>query len=73
RAIDDRGVLTHGPSGPVTLPADTVVTAFGVRPNVMLTGPSALEDPRVHLVGDCLEPAKVGDAIHAGFRVAQSL
>ena len=73
RAVDDRGVLTHGPDGPLRLAADTVVTALGVRPDLSLTGRGQLEDPRVHVVGDGLEPGKVGDAIHSAFLVASAL
>ena len=73
RAIDDRGVLIHGAGGPQRLVADTLVTAFGVRPNLVLTGAAALEDPHVHVVGDCVEPAKLGEAVHAAYLVARAL
>ena len=73
RAIDDRGVLIHGAGGPQRLVADSLVTAFGVRPNLTLTGAAALEDPHVHVVGDCVEPAKLGEAVHAAYRVARAL
>lgn len=73
RAVDDRGVLIHGAGGPQRLVADTLVTAFGVRPNLTLTGAAALEDPHVHVVGDCVEPAKLGEAVHAAYLVARAL
>lgn len=80
RAIDDDGVRLAptdgrggsgaGGSGVVVVPADTVVLAFGVRPNMALTGPVVREDPRVHVVGDCVEPSDVGEAVHAAFLAA---
>lgn len=73
RAIDEDGVLVHSADGTRRLTADTVVTAFGLRPNSSLAGPGVLEDPRVHVIGDCVEPAKVGDAVHAGFLAAMAI
>jgi hypothetical protein len=52
--------------------ADTVLSAFGVRPNREL--PDALADrPEVIALGDCVKPAKVGEAINAGFMAAFEL
>lgn len=72
-AIDDVGVHGHGPDGVVTLPADSVVLAVGVLPSRELAGGGVLEDPRVHLVGDCLVPGTLGDAVRAGFDVGRLL
>jgi NADPH-dependent 2,4-dienoyl-CoA reductase/sulfur reductase-like enzyme len=73
RAIEDDGVLADGPDGQVRVAADTVVTAFGIRPNTDLAGCELPEDPRVHVVGDCVAPADVGEAVQAAFLVANSL
>lgn len=73
RAIDDDGVLADGPEGRLRIPADTVVTAFGTRPNTALVGSAHLEDPRVHVIGDCVEPGDVGEAVHAAFVTASAL
>lgn len=73
RAIDDEGVLADGTDGRIRIPADTVVTAFGIRPNTSLAGLSAPEDPRVHLIGDCVDPSDVGEAVKAAFLVAAAL
>ena len=73
RAIDDEGVLADGAGGRVRIPADTVVTAFGIRPNTSLAGLGAPEDPRVHLIGDCVDPSDVGEAVQAAFLVAATL
>lgn len=64
--IRDDAVVVHGPDGVVELPADTALLAFGVRPNRDLPDNIA-SGPDVHLVGDCVQPAKVGDAIHGGY------
>ena len=73
RAIDDDGVLADGDGGRIRIPADTVVTAFGVRPNTSLAGLGAPEDPRVHLIGDCVDPSDVREAVQAAFLVACEL
>ena len=72
-AVEDHGVLAQSPDGPVRLPADTVVTAFGTRPDTALSGAAYREDPRVHVVGDCVEPGDVGDAVHSAFEAAAAL
>jgi len=73
RAIDDDGVLADGPDGRRRIPADTVVSAFGVRPNTALVGSQFVEDPRVHVIGDCVEPGDVAEAVHAAFLAAAAL
>lgn len=73
RAIDGEGVLVDGPDGRLRIGADTVVTAFGIRPNTALVGSRYAEDPRVHVIGDCVEPADVGDAVQAAFVAAAAL
>ncbi len=65
-AIDGGGVTCDGPQGRVVLEADTALLAFGVRPDRVL--PDALAPrPSTFVVGDCVQPAKVGDAVHAGY------
>ncbi|PVU81154.1 NADH:flavin oxidoreductase [Cellulomonas sp. WB94] len=71
-AIDDKGLTAHGPDGEVHVDADTVVLAFGVRPATSLTEALAGRDGVVS-VGDCVTPAKVGEAINAGFMAALTL
>lgn len=70
--MDAAGLDATGPDGPVRVDADTVVGAFGTRPSRAL--PDALEGrARVHVVGDCVTPAKVGDAINAAFVAALAI
>lgn len=70
--VSDSGVTAQGPDGPVELAADTVVAAFGVRAARSLA--DALEGrAKVHAVGDCVHPAKVAEAVNAGFEAAFAL
>lgn len=72
-AVDDTGLTAHGPDGAVHLPADTVVTALGVRPARGLADALTAAGRSVHAVGDCVTPAKVGDAVNAGYLAAMAL
>ncbi|WP_228373756.1 oxidoreductase [Demequina maris] len=69
--VNAAGVKVDGPDGPVQIAADTVVSAFGVRPATALV--EALQARGAVAVGDCVKPAKVGDAINAGFEAAFAL
>jgi len=68
--------LAQGPDGPVTFEVDTVISAFGVLPDRELTeqlSPADAPDPKVHPVGDCVAPAKVGEAVRGGYAAAMAL
>ncbi len=71
--IDDLGVRARGPEGPVRMDADSVVLAVGLLPSRELVAGGVLEDPGVHLVGDCSSPGTLGQAIRAGFTAALNL
>lgn len=72
-AIDPDGICTQGPEGEVRIAADTVITSFGVRANTALG--DALRDAKtaVYVVGDCVQPAKVKDAVHSGYLAAAAI
>ncbi|WP_127571942.1 FAD-dependent oxidoreductase [Georgenia faecalis] len=73
-AVTDEGVLARGPEGPVTVPTDTVIIALGSRPRTTLAEElHARGATNVHPVGDCVEPAKVGEAINEAYVLAASL
>ncbi|MFD1505886.1 FAD-dependent oxidoreductase [Georgenia yuyongxinii] len=75
-AITDSGVDADGPDGSVSLEADTVVAAFGVRPARELVEALTARDDvtdRVYAMGDCVDPRKVGDAINEGYELAYSI
>ncbi len=71
--MTDDGVVLQGPGGRRALAADTVVSAFGVRPSTALTDSMARLGDKVHAVGDCVSPRKVGDAINDAFDLAVTL
>ena len=72
-SFDEGGLAAVGPDGEVHLAADTVVTAFGVRPDGGLAEALADAGRSVRAVGDCVQPAKVGEAINAGHLVGLGL
>jgi len=72
-SIDANGLVATGPDGDVRIDAETVVAAFGVRPSTALTEALGTDRADVHAIGDCVEPAKVGTAITAGFLTAFAL
>lgn len=48
------------------IPADSVILALGLRSNRELLEPLRKEFAEVHVIGDCLEPRKIYQAIHDG-------
>ncbi len=72
-AIDAAGLTAVGPDGEVHVDADTVVTAFGVRASAGLAEALTAAGRTVHAIGDCVQPAKVGEAINAGYLTALAL
>jgi len=70
--VTGTGLIAEGPDGRVEIDADTVVSAFGVRAARGLV--DALEgSAKVHAIGDCVHPAKVAEAVNAGFEAAFAL
>jgi NADPH-dependent 2,4-dienoyl-CoA reductase/sulfur reductase-like enzyme len=64
--IGSRSVGYH--PGKRSFPADTVVLATGSKSNRDFLQKLDLKDVSHCLVGDCVEPRKIKDAIHEGFR-----
>jgi len=72
--IVNEGVMVSGHDGtrgPVKVRADTVVCALGLRPSEGLA--EALRDrvPEVYVIGDCVEPRKLLNAVWEGYRLAR--
>lgn len=66
--ITDNGVVAlDGESREITFPADTVVTAFGLKANRDLGVKIRNKYPKAVLIGDCDKVATIGEAIKAGF------
>jgi len=56
-----------------TIAADTIVLAAGANPNRKLQEELKGKVPEIHLVGDCVEPRTIRDAIADGFRIARQI
>ena len=69
--MDDSVVIVNKYGKRSKLEADTVVLAVGLKSNRRLEG--ALKDkvPKTHVIGDCVEPRKLLNAIWEGFRFAR--
>lgn len=66
-AVDEDGVQLRTADGDGRVDADTVVTAFGVLRETTLADALTAAGRTVRTVGDCVTPAKVGEAINAGY------
>jgi len=64
--IDEHTVEVKGPQGGRTLPADAVVIAVGFVPNTLVRDTLRLGCAEVHLVGDCIEPGRIREAVVQG-------
>jgi len=51
----------------VRVPADNVIIAVGMRSDNDLVKQLEETTEELYVTGDCVNPAKVGDAIHSGF------
>ena len=73
--IGDDGVAIETCCGEhKTVQADTIITAFGQRPNNAVSNASAEKYPlKTTLIGDCEKVGKAGSAIRAGFYAAMAL
>jgi pyruvate/2-oxoglutarate dehydrogenase complex dihydrolipoamide dehydrogenase (E3) component len=69
--ISTTGVTVTLPDGTKTdLPADTVVIAFGLRPDSSVVEPLLDTIPESYLVGDCRNVGTIFTANHDAFNVA---
>lgn len=73
KEITANGVKVQHGSEEMLINADTVVLATGSTPNTELYNELKQMFSEVHLIGDAVSPAKVADAIHQGFLVANEL
>ena len=73
--ITEEGVKVENADGSSQiLPAETVITAFGQKPNSELAETIADKYPlKTTLIGDCKKVAKAGNAIREGFYAAMAL
>jgi 2-enoate reductase len=70
--IVEEGVIVDSKSlGRSTISADTVVLAAGLKSNVALQNALNNKISDVRVIGDCVEPRRVMNAIWEGFRTAR--
>lgn len=73
QAVTGAGVVIEGPEGRRVLEADTVISAFGLRPATHLAEQFVERGVTVRTVGDCVSPRKVGDAVNDAYVLALEL
>ena len=71
--ITPNGVKVDGPNGEEFIEADTVISAFGTRPNNGYVKAICDKYPTTQVVGDCEKIGQVSDAVRGGFFAAYSL
>ena len=71
--IQPDGVRVSGPNGIEFINADTVISAFGTKPNDGYVKAICDKYPTTQVVGDCDKVGQVSDAVRAGFFAAYSL
>ena len=70
QAINEKYVMVTAKDGKEqAIEANSVVLSVGAKPNIKLF--KALKDlvPEIHLVGDCVEPRRIIDAVSDGHRI----
>ncbi|MDD5038471.1 MAG: FAD-dependent oxidoreductase [Dehalococcoidales bacterium] len=68
REFRRNGLVAQGPDGEDSfIKADTVIMAFGVQSDNALEKAVKEKWDEVYVIGDCANPAKVGEAVRAGF------
>jgi len=74
RELTDRGldIVTSG-GGRITLPTDTVVVAAGAKPDQELYQEIRGMVSESYLIGDCVEPRRILEAIDDGSRIAREI
>lgn len=74
KIFHEDGLVAEKPDGKeVTVGADTMITAFGMLPSDTLTAAIRSKYTEVYTIGDCVRPAKVGDAVRAGFVIGRRI
>lgn len=73
-AIDETGLTVEENGKEKHLDADTVISAFGMRPNTVLADSLKEKYPmKTRAIGDCYKLGKIGEAVREGFYAASSL
>ncbi len=74
KRIENNKVICEGSNGNQrTVQASSVICALGFRPNDGFIDIIKKLDFHIEMVGDCLKPGKIADAIRAGFLVSSKI
>ncbi|MFI3250966.1 MAG: FAD-dependent oxidoreductase, partial [Eubacteriales bacterium] len=65
--ITDKGLVCESPDGTLTLEADTILLAAGMKPNRSVAEQYYNTAPRVYETGDCIKAGRVVDAVQGGY------
>ena len=71
--VTEDGVTVAGRDGATAIAADTVVVAVGLEVDGAAVEALRASAPEVHLIGDCVEPRKVYQAVTEGFLVGRQV
>ncbi len=73
-AAQEKGLVVSTEAGPKqVLTADTIVLSTGVAPNQELYRELSNKVSEIYLVGDCVEPRRIIEAIAEGFLTSQTI
>jgi 2,4-dienoyl-CoA reductase (NADPH2) len=70
--ITEKGLEVETKKGLKEMDAETIVLAVGMSPNIDLLE-ELKQKVELYTIGDCVEPKKAFDAIHAGFDIARKV
>ncbi|MBE0481789.1 MAG: FAD-dependent oxidoreductase [Dehalococcoidia bacterium] len=71
--VTGAGLLVERDGVQELIPADTVVIAAGMRPSRELAESLAGIAPELYTIGDCVEPGRILEAVHAGARAGRQI
>lgn len=71
--VVDKGIIITNKEEEGRINTDTIVLAAGLRSMNKLAQKLQNQVPEIYLVGDCVKPRRVLDAIWEGFRIARSI
>lgn len=72
--ISDEGIIASDKQGArCNIKADTIVLALGFKPRTQRYDALRGKVPELYIIGDCVEPRKIGDATREGFYIANTI
>ena len=71
--ITDKGVRVSRDGPSEFLEGDTVVLAVGLEPQKKLAQELERKVDALHIIGDCVEPQRIAEAVERAFRVVREI